>query len=591
MTGREGEPSQAKPETIPVLYRNGKLSVFNRRQFLSMGSSAAVIALAGRTGIGSSSWTARNSAKPSGQLNVATATFGSEGWMPRFGNTLDRNVWTAFGDQIYGLNRQDGRSFDPREGIVSKSTIDATADKVTWTVKLKKGIPFHDNNGILTASDVKFTYLDYLKPGIAASKAIKAGLINNDPNNIDVVDDETLVFNMDRAWVTPHFEYQLSIGLTGDVTGVVPESYWNRVGDDGYRMHPISTGPFKWVQYTPGQSIMMEAVVPHWRKTPEYERLFFQKVPDSATRLAMLQAGQVDITDLTPLEVQQIQNNRRIWVMQYSAEDVTHIQLSGIVLPGVTKYHADIYDSKLPWVGSDPAGSGPTAVRAAMDYAIDRNAISKSVLRGYAKPAALPFAWTAPGAPWADPRWKPWPYDPSKAKELLRQAGFPNGFEMSMYVYADQASWQPDVVTAVAGFWNKVGIQVNLIQAEYDAAVRPHIFDRNLQGIAWEFTDAGYQFPETTAGIALTSNSTINYFEVAGFDTIAAQSQGVLDEKRLASIAKQEGSYVYDHHLMHSIVDTHVLWGLNGAKVKAWDRTLHRPELSGEEWIIKPSAS
>ena len=151
-------PIEKAPETVPVVNVDGKLYTFNRREFLVMGASTAFFVAAACTGLGGSS--SSSSGKPSGQLNVATGSFGSEGWMPRFGNTIDRNIWTAFGDQIYGLNRNDGLTFDPKEGIIDSSTISVSGTKVTWTIKIKKGIPFHENHGTLKASDVKFTYLE-----------------------------------------------------------------------------------------------------------------------------------------------------------------------------------------------------------------------------------------------------------------------------------------------------------------------------------------------------------------------------------------------------------------------------------------------
>jgi len=575
-------PVSGDGESFAYLTNLG-LRTLPRRDFLrlTMGASAALLAASCSFG---------SQPKTSGELRVAVPSLGNETWVQRNTNTDQRMVWAQLGDVLYGVNRQDGISFDPREGLLDEYTVNAQGTKVTLTLKIKKGIHFHFNEGILTANDVKFTYLEFLRAGsVHPDAATFKKMINGDPTNLVVVDDQTLQFNMDVSWVPPGMQHLFTNAISGNWDAIEPMAYMQRVGEAAFEKKPISTGPWQWGSWISGQSVTLHAVHNHWRQSPAFDTLTITKVPDPATRLSMLLAGEVDITDLSPLQVAQAQQSSRVRVWHYNAGADVRLALGGIVLKGATTKHANIYNPKIPWVGEDPLDPGPLAVRTAMDLAIDRTAIVNALLKGLGSPAALPFGWDTPGAPWYDTAWKPRPYQPDQARQLMQQAGFAKGFTMDAWVFAlSNGPQNGDIMTAVAGYWQKeLNIQVNLHQAEYNPTVRQHFFDRSFGEYAFTYTGTGISLPYSNIPNVMSSTSALAYFEVAEFEQIAAQLTGQLDQAKIDAITKQAGDFVYQNHVMSTIAYVHTVWGINKQKIKDWNRTASQTWVGGLEYVTK----
>jgi peptide/nickel transport system substrate-binding protein len=187
---------------------------------------------------------------------------------------------------------------------------------------------------------------------------------------------------------------------------VVPKKYVERVGDDGFKKAPVGLGPYKFVSHTPGIELVMEANEDYWRKVPSVKRLVYKSVTESTTRLAMLKRGEVDIAYL--LDVPQAQEVKR--------DPNLKLAFSG----GIAIFYLDFldqWDPKSPW--------HDRRVRLAANYAIDRQALSDAETLGASKPAGnhVPrtFEFALP--------LEPYPYNPARAKQLLAEAGYPNGFD------------------------------------------------------------------------------------------------------------------------------------------------------------------
>src|SRR6266851_3746500 len=194
--------------------------------------------------------------------------------------------------------------------------------------------------------------------------------------------------------------------LATSAAWVAPKKYIERVGDDGFKKHPIGLGPYKFVSNTPGIELVMEAYEGYWRKVPHVKRLVYRSVPEGTTRLAMLKRGEVDLAYL--LDAPQAEEVRR--------DPTLKLAFSG----GIGTFFLDFFDQwdpKSPW--SDKR------VRQAASYAIDRRSLSEAETLGASKPAGniVPrtFEFALPI--------EPTPHDPVKAKQLLAEAGYPNGFD------------------------------------------------------------------------------------------------------------------------------------------------------------------
>ena len=149
-------------------------------------------------------------------------------------------------------------------------------DGLTYEFVLRKGVRFH-NGDPLTAEDVKFSFERYKGAGATTLKARVAA--------VEIVDPQRVRFRLKQPW--PDFMTFYATPASG-AAWIVPKAYTERVGDDGFKRAPVGAGPYRFVSFSPGVELVVEAYDGYWRKTPAVKRLVFKSVPDESTRLAML---------------------------------------------------------------------------------------------------------------------------------------------------------------------------------------------------------------------------------------------------------------------------------------------------------------
>jgi peptide/nickel transport system substrate-binding protein len=155
-------------------------------------------------------------------------------------------------------------------------------DQLTHEFVLRPGLTFHNGEPI-TAEDVKFSFERY--------HGVSHALMKENVASVEVVDPRRVRFKMKEAW--PDF---LTFYSSASGAGwIVPKKYVEKVGDEGFKKHPIGAGPYKFVSFNPGVELVLEAFEGYWRKTPSVKRLVMKVIPDEATRAAALKRGEVDI--------------------------------------------------------------------------------------------------------------------------------------------------------------------------------------------------------------------------------------------------------------------------------------------------------
>src|SRR5262249_18684476 len=214
------------------------------------------------------------------------------------------------------------------------------------------------------------------------------------------------------------------------------KKYIERVGDDGFKKAPVGAGPYKFVSFRPGIELVLEANEQYWRKIPNVKTLVMRSVPEETTRLAMLKRGEADVAYLFRGAL---------------AEELR--RPSGLTLkpnnPPVPFWlvFTEQWDPKSPWADR--------RVRLAANLAIDRQAINRAETLGYSKLTASIIPHSFEGY-WPAPLY---PYDPPRAKQLLAEAGYPNGFDAGTIsadlVFASMAE-------AVVNDFKVVGIRATL---------------------------------------------------------------------------------------------------------------------------------
>ena len=306
-------------------------------------------------------------------------------------------------------------------------------DGLTYEFVLRKGVRFH-NGDPLTAEDVKFSFERYRGASSGHFKARVAA--------VEVVDPQRVRFRLKQPW--PDFLTFYGTPATG-AGWIVPKKYVEKVGDDGFKKVPVGAGPYKFVSFTPGVELVLEANEQYWRKVPSVKRLVFKSVPDESTRLAMLKRGEADIA---------------YSIRGALAEDLQ--RTPGLTLkpnypPGTFwLVFAEQWDPKSPWADR--------RVRLAANLAIDRQAINQAETLGFSKitGSMIPHTFEA--------FWPPPPpsYDPQKAKQLLTEAGYPNGLDAGDY-YCD-ASYA-NLAEAVVNYLRAAGIRTQLRPLERAAFI------------------------------------------------------------------------------------------------------------------------
>jgi peptide/nickel transport system substrate-binding protein len=298
-------------------------------------------------------------------------------------------------------------------------------DARVYEFKLRKGVKFH-NGDTMTAEDVIFSFWRY--------KAAQAKFIQDKTEKVEAVNPNLVRFQFKEPF--PEF---LEYLLTGSTTigWVVPKKYVEKVGDAGFRKHPVGCGPYKFVEFVAGVKLVGEAFKEYWRKVPNVKRMEFLIIPEAATRLAMVKRGEADVATLMQGVVY---------------EDAKKDSKLRVLLPlspvRWMVYIASQWDPKSPW--SDPR------VRKAASLAIDRQTLADIFMPGCGPvgtislegdPSALPFP--------ADP------YDPERARKLLAEAGYPKGFQGGRFYPYEGGYWPYG--EQIANYWKAVGINVDII--------------------------------------------------------------------------------------------------------------------------------
>ena len=296
-------------------------------------------------------------------------------------------------------------------------------DGLVYEFILRRGLTFH-NGDPFTAEDVHYSFGRY--------KGASAKLLHAKVKAVEVLDAHRLRFVLHAPW--PDFLTVYS-ALASGVGWIVPKQYLGQVGDEGFKQHPIGLGPYRFVRADPGVGLVLEAYDRYWRRTPAIQRLVLKSVPDPTTRLAMLKTGELDIAGLPPDEAAAVRDDPKLRL----AHAMTGITV-WLEFPGQ-------WDPKSPW--------HDRRVRLAANLAIDKQAISESAGFGLDRPTgsiiprALAYALPV----------EPFPYDPTQAKRLLAEAGYPHGFDAG-----DLTPFPPviRVAEAVGSYLGAVGIRTQV---------------------------------------------------------------------------------------------------------------------------------
>lgn len=362
---------------------------------------------------------------PSGQIVVGFHVTISPAW---FDPSLAPPQITPFGI-LYALHDALVRAYPgTKMGPGLAETWEESEDGLTYEFKLKPGLTFHNGDPI-TTEDVKFSLERYQGAGATVLKEKVA--------QVEIVDPRVVRFHMKEVWP----DFMTFYGSTASAAGlIVPKKYLQEVGDKGFSDHPVGAGPYKFVSSKPGVEVVFEAFDQYWRNPPHIKTITMRSVPDGDTRALMVKTGEADIAiALQSVAAQGLMDDPKIKIVA-----TKHASCMWIEFP-------DQYDDKSPWHDK--------RIRLAVAYAIDREGINKAACLGFCPPAGVIVPRVMPFALQVEP----FPYDPEKSKQLLAEAGYPNGLDAGLF---RAIPGFPTAAEAVVNDLNAVGIRVRLAPME-----------------------------------------------------------------------------------------------------------------------------
>ncbi len=424
-------------------------------------------------------------------------------------------------------------------------------DAKTWTFFIRKGVPFHDNWGNVTADDVKFSFeLLTGKDAIATTSPQWRKLIDR----IEVVDSHTVRLHLKQP--DPDLLFELS---SAREVQIVSKKQLETQGVDKASQKPAGTGPYRFAEWRRGELMRYTAVDKHWRLVPQFKELVYRFVPEDSTRVAMLRTGEADIIELPrslkkELETAGFEARRALW--------------PGVVVFGILggQYLKDrpTYNPKVPWLDK--------RVREAMNLAVNRPALAEHLFLGEATLATVPIipSWVKE---LNNPAWKPYPYDPERAKKLLAEAGYPNGFSMEWRAYP--LPGVPELLSVSEALQidlAKVGIKLDLKVTELQT-IRPQYRDRKLPGIGWMHRTGIPPDPATHMAVFYSAGGILGSVELPELEDLFSRLGKTADSKERDRMIRSIGDTLHAGYHVIPLVDLPALFGVNQKKVGEWKTT------------------
>jgi peptide/nickel transport system substrate-binding protein len=422
-----------------------------------------------------------------------------------------------------GLTKYKKGTSEPGPGLAEKW--DVSSDGKVYTFYLRKGVKFHD--GTPWNADAAIAEIDrvmnknnpyyiFNQAGIHSFAESTWGLVKT----YEKVDDNTIKVTLSEPF-SP-FLTSLSMAWSGMVSPASVKQYGFKVSD-----HPVGTGPFKFVEWVRDDHITLEANKDYWGGKPKVDKLIFRVVPEASVRLLKLEQGEVHIVaDVSPDDYPRIQNNK---------------DLKLVTQPGLTVNGFVLVVDAPPF--------NDVRVRQAFNYAVNKDEMNKFLY----KDAAITAATLIPPILMGYPKdIQPYPYDPAKAKQLLADAGYPNGFTANALCYENPRGYNPvgiKMAVAIQEYMAKVNVKLNLQTLEWGAFLDKRRskdnHDIGMAGWSGDNGDSDNFFYELLSTATIPVGNTAHYSNPK-LDDILKKARTTTDIEERRKLYEQASYIVHD---------------------------------------------
>jgi peptide/nickel transport system substrate-binding protein len=491
-----------------------------RRALLKSAAAAAAVALTPRA--------ARAQAKKP-TLTIA---------FPSSPETIDpHQLRSVLSGSILGLMAEGLATRDPQTMEIKPLLAESwkNVNPTTWEIKLRRGVKFH-NGEDFNAESVKFTIERAI--GSKLNTLAKLTWPPSFGQEVQIIDPYSVRIT------TKVPDPMVPARLAAESMNMAPAKGLAEYKEKFVTDRFIGTGPFRFAEYVVGDRVVVEANPSYWGAKPPTQKIVWQVIPDAATRLAALQRGDVDVMLNLPFPLApnvEADPNLRVYS---ELSSLTH----GILLNG--RESAPLKDRR---------------VRQALNMAVDRQAIIKNLYSG--RGALLNTVTGKSVANTMDPG--PYAYDPARAKALLAEAGFPNGFEFTLWQSIGRWVLAEETAQVIAGYWDKVGVKTKvqvLEWAEYNKRAAASTFK---DGFYYAFINGTWDASYTVQRFK-PDFQTFRYFDASGDLLKAIQEyERTFDAKRRKELGAQALKGLHDEAVWLFLWQLDTLFGVS-KKVKGF---------------------
>lgn len=465
---------------------------------------------------------------PQEQFAIGMAAETTTFYPPGTGGTYERNTFVQMFDAL--IHR------DPDGNLVGRiATAWEPVEETTWRFTIREGVTFH-NGEPLTAETVKQSIDIYRAPESVVASRYRS------IESVEVVDERTV--DVHTTAPDPFLPNAFA-----DNGFILPTQYLAEVGVEGFASAPIGSGPYEFDQWVRGDRIIFQANADYWAGVPAIDRVVWRVIPEPAARVAALQAGEVDlIWEIPPIQVALLERDPNIEVQAIPSPRAVYIGL---------------------WADSPVGGGEPlrdTRVRQALNYAVNRQAIMQALQRGYGTLISQPIPNS--GYNGYNEAIEPYPYDPERARELLAEAGYADGFTIDLLTTARYLS--PEEAQAITADLNAVGVNVRINDVEFGQYITRLVQERShapMYALSIQGTQGIDAYEIYSIAIASTGSFNWNKYTNPEIDALVSQMAVEFDPETRAELARQAAQLAHDDPPWIYLWNNSSIWGVKGV----WD--------------------
>jgi peptide/nickel transport system substrate-binding protein len=459
----------------------------------------------------------------------------------RQGVTEASSIYDALYDRLVFVDTLSGGKLNPGLATAWKQV-----DPVTWDFSLRQGVTFH-NGEPFDANSAAFSLhlvLDDPKNWLQARIGGIARTEAPDPGTLRVVTK------------TPDV---LTIGNIGEIP-MYPRAYYQSAGPDGFAKQPVGTGQWKFDSWADGVTITLTKYDGYWADKAKFDRLVYRPIPEAATRTSALLAGEIDLAYNVNIDDERILASKGLKAVAAPVGQGTGVNL--LYLGGQAR--------------DNPMSD--TRVRQALNYAVDKDAIANDILLGSTR--VLKGQIVGPDCFGFNSTLAPYPYDPQKAKQLLSDAGYPNGFSIDFQSSAANYAKAQEVSQNVVAQLAKVGVNAKLQMLEWNLYL-----DKLINATSAPMFYVGWNYyPVMDANFAIQHFLTKSQFKLFAnprLDQLYDEESNEFDRAKREGILQQFMAVMREEAPMLFLFQSPLLYGIN-PRVQGFQSTANdRPQVKG----------